>query len=142
MPAAAHMVLGRRIEPGALPGWSGSAPPGIRRLWRIVDRCDRIHTMPARRVTTPEPRKYVSVAGLSGRVQWSEHAIRRMVSRGTLKRGVHYHQPGGRRGKLMFDVDAIDEFIRREREPEPRRNPLTITMADGTEVILDEEDEA
>jgi len=44
----------------------------------------------------------------------------------------------------MFDVDAIDEFIRRgpERAPEPRRNPLTIRMADGTEVHLNGEDDA
>lgn len=137
--ATAHMILGRRLEPAAFSG----CPSGIRRVWRIAERGLRMHDL---RVKTTEPKQpdYESVAQLAERVRpWTEHAIRRMVSRGILRRGVHYHQPGGRRGKLMFDVDAIDEFIRRgpERAPEPRQNQLMIMMADGTEVRLDDEED-
>lgn len=59
----------------------------------------------------PVSRAYLSVAQLAECVPWSQAAIRRMVSRGQLKAGVHYFQPSGPGGQLVFSWQAIVEYI-------------------------------
>lgn len=81
-------------------------------------------------VTDAKP--YLSVAELAKLTPWSEQAIRSMIARGTFRRGVHYFQPGGRRGQLVFRWDAVVRYI--EGEPGHERIPL----ADGTVIDLEE----
>jgi hypothetical protein len=84
----------------------------------------------AQRDTAAKP--YVNVAELAKLTPWSEQAIRSMIARGTFRRGVHYFQPGGRRGQLVFRWDAVVRYI--EGEPGPEGIPL----ADGTVIDLEE----
>jgi hypothetical protein len=56
-------------------------------------------------------REYLSVEQLAAITPWSEEAIRRMVSRGVLKKGVHYFQPLGARSRLVFKWSAIVQLI-------------------------------
>jgi hypothetical protein len=57
------------------------------------------------------PREYLDAAQLAARAPWSVEAIRRMVSRGVLRRGVHYFQPLGPRTQLIFKWSAIVALI-------------------------------
>ena len=54
---------------------------------------------------------YVSIAGLATLTPWSQSAIRRMISRGVFQRGVHYFQPTGEGGQVIFRLAAVIEFI-------------------------------
>jgi len=56
-------------------------------------------------------REYLDGAQLAARTPWSVEAIRRMVSRGVLRRGVHYFQPLGPRTQLIFKWSAIVTLI-------------------------------
>jgi hypothetical protein len=56
-------------------------------------------------------REYLDAAQLATRTPWSVEAIRRMVSRGVLRRGVHYFQPLGPRTQLIFKWSAIVALI-------------------------------
>ena len=56
-------------------------------------------------------REYLDAAQLAARAPWSVEAIRRMVSRGVLRRGVHYFQPLGPRTQLIFKWSAIVTLI-------------------------------
>lgn len=84
----------------------------------------------AERVADAKP--YLSVAELAGLTPWTEQAIRSMIARGTFRRGVHYFQPGGGRGQLVFRWDAVVRYI--EGEPGHEGIPL----ADGTVIDLEE----
>jgi hypothetical protein len=66
-------------------------------------------------VNTPVP-PYLSSAELAAQTPWSVEAIRRMVTRGVLRRGEHYFQPLGARTQLLFKWTAIVALIER---PEP-----------------------
>lgn len=59
----------------------------------------------------PVLREYMSATQLAARTAWSVEAIRRMVSRGILKRGVHFFQPLGPRSQLLFKWSTIVAFI-------------------------------
>jgi hypothetical protein len=80
-------------------------------------------------VNAPAPREYMSAAELAARTPWSVEAIRRMVSRGILKRGIHFFQPLGPRSQLLFKWSAIVALIEDRTEvevaaasrPRPRR---------------------
>jgi hypothetical protein len=61
-------------------------------------------------VNTPVP-PYLSSAELAAQTPWSVEAIRRMVTRGVLKRGEHYFQPLGARTQLLFKWTAIVALI-------------------------------
>ena len=61
-------------------------------------------------------RTYLNAEQLAAVTPWSVEAIRRMVSRGVLKRGEHYFQPLGARTQLLFKWPAIVALIER---PEP-----------------------
>lgn len=61
-----------------------------------------------------------------------------MVSRKQLKMGVHYFQPGGCRGRLIFDLEAIEAFIRGEEQEQPPAP--TVRIFGRGEVKLDEEE--
>lgn len=63
-------------------------------------------------------RPYLSLEELSQRTPWSPEAIRRMLQRGTLRKGVHYFQPAGHRGRIVFKWDAIVKFIEGEQRRE------------------------
>jgi hypothetical protein len=63
-------------------------------------------------------REYMSATQLAARTPWSVEAIRRMVSRGVLKRGVHFFQPLGPRSQLLFKWSAIVALIERGVEVE------------------------
>jgi len=58
-----------------------------------------------------QSRAYLSAEQLAALTPWSPDAIEKMVRRGTLARGVHYFQPAGRRGRLLFKWDAIVALI-------------------------------
>jgi len=62
-------------------------------------------------------REYLSVEQLAARTPWSPDAIRRMVTRGVLRRGVHYFQPFGSRSQLVFKWRAIVSLIEKPQEP-------------------------
>ena len=77
---------------------------------------------------------YVSVAELAALTPWSESAIRTMIARGVFQRGIHYFQPAGRKGQIVFRWDAVVRYI----EGEPTVPTQGIRLADGTVVDLEE----
>jgi len=87
-------------------------------------------------------RRYFSTRELAERGPYTEDAIRRMVSRGTLRRGVHWFQPGGRKGRIVFDIEAIDAFIRKAPDTAPRLStpPTVVRLANGRELNLADDD--
>lgn len=96
----------------------------------IVMRADVHDGSGAERVANAKP--YLSVCELAKLTPWTEQAIRSMIARGVFRRGLHYFQPGGRRGQLVFRWDAVVRYI--EGEPGPDGIPL----ADGTVIDLEE----
>jgi hypothetical protein len=64
-------------------------------------------------VSTPGPGEYLHADELAARTPWSVEAISRMVSRGVLRRGVHFFQPFGRRSQRVFKWSAIAALIER-----------------------------
>jgi hypothetical protein len=58
-------------------------------------------------------REYVYIDELAERTPWTVEAIETMVRRGALQRGVHYFQPNGLRGRLIFKWSAIVAWIER-----------------------------
>jgi hypothetical protein len=60
-------------------------------------------------------REYLSAEQLAKVTPWSISAIEKMVSRGVLKRDVHYFQPFGRRTQLVFKWSAIVVLIEGDR---------------------------
>jgi hypothetical protein len=63
---------------------------------------------------TPElvhVRPYLSAEQLCALTPWTPDALEKLVRRGVLKRGVHYFQPFGRRGRLFFKWSAIVALI-------------------------------
>lgn len=78
----------------------------------------------AKRIAGPKPlptgvapaavghvRPYLSIQQLAEVTPWTVGAIRKMVARGVLKRGLHYFQPLGRRRELVFKWAAIEQLI-------------------------------
>ena len=59
-------------------------------------------------VTVPP---YLSTEQLSQLTPWTVQAINTMWKRGILKRGVHYYQPMGRGGQVIFKWSAVVELI-------------------------------
>lgn len=58
------------------------------------------------------PRPYLSADQLTELTPWSKDALDKMVSRGTLRRGVHYFQIGGERKKdRIYKWSAIEALI-------------------------------
>jgi hypothetical protein len=57
------------------------------------------------------PRPYLSAEQLAALTPWSVEAIRRMIRRDILRSGVHYFQPAGRGGQVIFKWSAIIGFI-------------------------------
>lgn len=57
------------------------------------------------------PRAYLSAEQLGELTPWSPDAVEKMIRRGVLIRGVHYFQPFGRRGRLLFKWDAVVALI-------------------------------
>lgn len=60
---------------------------------------------------------FVSVAELARLTPLSRAAIYTMISRGTFKRGVHFHKLGRR---TVFDWEAVVALIRRDGKQGPR----------------------
>ena len=69
--------------------------------------------------STPPP--YLSAEQLAKLTPWSPAAIEKMIRRGTLKLGVHYFQPFGRRGRLVFKWEAVVALIEGRSAPRPGR---------------------
>ena len=61
-------------------------------------------------------REYLYIEDLAALTPWSRDAIETMVRRGILRRGVHYFQPGGHRGRLIFKWSAIVSFIQEAQD--------------------------
>jgi hypothetical protein len=59
---------------------------------------------------------YLSIAELAERTPWSEKAIRRMISRGSFKAGVHYFQPSGVGGQVIFAWAKVVEYIEQQED--------------------------
>lgn len=57
------------------------------------------------------PREYITTEQLAELVGWSPSAIRRMVQRSILRRGVHVFQPLGPRSALLFKWTAVVQLI-------------------------------
>lgn len=83
-------------------------------------------------------RQYLTAEQLAERGPWSKDAIERMRSRGILKKGQHWFQPGGPRSKIIYDWAAVERFIR--DEPEPAR-PSIVRLANGKEVNLNAQED-
>jgi len=60
-------------------------------------------------------RPYLSIGQLAAATPWTVNAIRKMMARSILKRGVHYFQPLGRRREVVFKWSAIVAMI--EQQP-------------------------
>lgn len=73
------------------------------------------------------PRQYLSAEQLAEITPWSTSAIEKMVRRGTMKRGVHYFQPFGRRTQILFKWSAIVELI----EGTTTTSPAPISLPSG-----------
>jgi len=56
-------------------------------------------------------RPYLSAEQLSELTPWTLDAQQKLIRRGVLKLGVHYFQPQGRRGRLVFKWSAIVALI-------------------------------
>jgi len=56
-------------------------------------------------------RPYLSMEQLAELTPWTPDAIEKMIRRGLLVRGVHYFQPFGRRGRLLFKWETIVALI-------------------------------
>jgi len=56
----------------------------------------------------PAPKPYLSVKELSNLTPFTEVAIRTMMARGVLRKGVHYFEVGSRR---VFKWAAVVDFI-------------------------------
>jgi hypothetical protein len=54
---------------------------------------------------------YLSTEQLAQVTPWSVSAVHTMVKRGVFQRGVHYFQPGGKGGALVFKWSAVVELI-------------------------------
>jgi hypothetical protein len=65
-------------------------------------------------------REYLYIEQLDGLTPWTREAIGTMVRRGVFKRGVHYFQPGGRRGRLIFKWSRVVEFIEHPVAADPQ----------------------
>jgi len=65
--------------------------------------------------STAAARPYMSATQLAAVTPWTVNAIRKMVARRLLKRGVHYFQPLGRRREVVFKWSAIVGMI--EQQP-------------------------
>lgn len=88
---------------------------------------------PAIATATPTSvRAYLSAEQLAAVTPWSVNAIRKMVARGTFRRGVHYFQPLGGRRQLVFKWAAIVDFI--EAQAIRCVGPLMVDTADGAQV--------
>lgn len=57
---------------------------------------------------------FVSLADVVQRTPWTAAAVRSLIRRGVLQEGVHFFQPAGPRGRLLFDWQAIERLIRRK----------------------------
>jgi hypothetical protein len=77
----------------------------------------RAGPMPGEEARAAGAPEYMSIVQLAAWTPWSEDAIRRMVTRGVLRKGVHYFQPFGSRSQLVFKWWAIVNLI--ESPPEP-----------------------
>jgi hypothetical protein len=73
---------------------------------RAVSTDDRKQEEGAGRIT--KPRAYLYAEDLAELTPWTVEAIDKMVARGTLRRGIHWFQPAGRR---IFKWAAIIELI-------------------------------
>lgn len=62
-------------------------------------------------------REYLNAAQLAELTPWSPDAIQKKVRRGEFVRGVHYFQPGGPRGQLLFKWSAIVALIEAQDAP-------------------------
>jgi hypothetical protein len=83
-------------------------------------------------------REYLSSEQLAEVTPWNVSAIEKMVSRGVLKRDVHYFQPFGRRTQLVFKwstiVDLIESRSADQSEEQAlsllRKGPLDVAQAE------------
>lgn len=69
-------------------------------------------------------RAYLSAEQLAEVTPWTPDAIRRMVTRGMLQRGVHYFQPGGKGTQLIYKWSAIVALIEQDTAPPPVATPV------------------
>lgn len=75
-------------------------------------------------------REYLYAEQLAELTPWSMEAIARMVRRGVLRVGVHYFQPQGSRGRLIFKWRRVVELIE-GRTGDPRDvvgEPATVAL--------------
>ena len=83
-------------------------------------------------------REYLSVEQLSELTPWTPQAIRTLVSRGTLREGVHFFRPFGRGSRLIFRWTAVVDLIEGTNScatPDGR-----IVLANGAVITLGEDD--
>ena len=84
-------------------------------------------------------REFLSVEQLAALTPWTPSAIRSMVARGTFKRGIHYFQPGGVRGQLIFRWSAVVSYIEGQVRDRPEaEGGSVIRFADGSTINVDE----
>jgi hypothetical protein len=71
---------------------------------------------------------------------WTPDAIEKMVRRGVLVRGVHYFQPFGRRGRLVFKWGAIVALIEGQSTRSEATPMVGKFRADETKRVLNVEE--
>lgn len=87
-------------------------------------------------------RAYLSAEQLAELTPWTPDAIEKMIRRGVLVRDVHYFQPFGKRGRLVFKWDAIVTLIEGRRvqcEPQAVVEGEPLAAAVAARCVLDVE---
>ena len=62
---------------------------------------------------------YLSTEQLAAVTPWTVEAINTMRKRGVFKAGVHYFQPSGKGGQVIFKWAAVVKLIEGQVEPSP-----------------------
>jgi hypothetical protein len=95
----------------------------------MSDRRDgvAVEDRPASPTLTTQPRVYLSAEQLAELTPWTPDAIEKMIRRRVLVCGVHYFQPFGRRGRLLFKWEAIVALI--EGQAIPVQAPAVLDAA-------------
>lgn len=80
------------------------------------DRRRRVATAVGATALDDGGREYLYAEHLAQRTPWTLDAIEQLVQRRILRRGVHYFQLAGPRGRRMFKWSAIVELIEGQQE--------------------------
>jgi len=84
---------------------------------------------------------YLSTDQLAQLTPWSVEAINTMRKRDVLKRGIHYFQPSGKHGQVIFKWSAVVEMIEGSACAQVSvvdNAPAVIVLANGNVIHVEE----